>query len=841
MPKHSIANPEYRKINRRRAVNVEHIPDQTRHPDVFERSYVGALAEARSGGEEWVATSAAGWRISVVRFRENVLRVRMAPNGVFDPTPTYALPEGTTADGGLAVEESDESYTFATPAGALVLAKADGAFSTRTADGKPTLSNCGAPYVVRSIMAGTVEVGTCFESERTDAYHALGDKPGELDMRGRRYTMWNTDAFGYDHRSDELYKSIPFVLAERGDCRVGVLFDNTHRATFDFAKETIDQFQYAAEGGELTAYFFFGEDPVQICADYCRLTGTPPMPPIWALGYQQCRWSYYPESRAREVVEDFREKRIPCDAIYLDIDYMDAYKCFTWSEVLFPNLKDMIADFREVGMRTVVMIDPGISSVDPDYDVYRSGTEHDAWCRRTNGEVMRGPVWPEECVFPDYTDPEVRDWWGDLYTELYETVGVSGFWNDMNEPAVFKVDRATFPDEVLHDMDGEGGTHARAHNVYGLKMTEASLEGLRKIQPEVRPFLLTRATYAGGQRYAACWTGDNTANWRHLQTANHQCIRLSLSGFSLTGSDIGGFNEDPDGELYTRWIQLAIFHPVMRTHSMGNNADGSTQTDQEAVADAASKDRRDQEPWSYGEPFTSHAREAINWRMRLLPTLYTAMERLHRTGTPILVPSYMDDPSDARLVDRNAFRFGEHLFVDPVLKAGQEKQRTYLPKGKWYELQAGLQRKGGQRTTVTTPLDYIPCFVRGGAVLQLDPVRQHTAEAYASAPELHVYHAEGEVQSSLYLDAGEGYGFESGDYLRSSFTYRGEAGRSRLTAKREGDYTPPFTHYDLVWHGSGEGDWSLRVDGASVAARAEGDTYRAEVPVGFGELEMVRG
>ena len=841
MPKHSIANPEYRRIDRRRAVNVEHIPPQTRHPDVFTRTHCGAVGAGRCEGSRWSAATANGWGVEVVRFRENVLRLRFAPNGAFEEVPTYALPEGTTPEGPLDVTEDERRFRFATPGGELVLAKADGRFATYTADGAETQTCATPPHRVTSIMAGTVEVGVNFDiDDDFEAFHGLGDKPGHLDMHGRRYTMWNTDAFGYDHRSDELYKSIPFVLADRGDRRVGMLFDNTHRATFDFGKEENDRFRYAAHGGELTVYFFLGDDPVEICAAYCRLTGTPPMPPLWALGYQQCRWSYYPEARVREVVRDFREKRIPCDAIYLDIDYMDAYKCFTWSEVLFPNLREMVADFRAVDMRTVVMIDPGISDVE-DYHVVASGDERGVWCRRFNGETMVGPVWPERCKFPDYTEPSVREWWGELYRELYATVGVSGFWNDMNEPAVFQVDRATFPDEVAHDMDGHGGTHARAHNVYGLKMTEASYDGLRRLRPDVRPFLLTRATYAGGQRYAACWTGDNTANWRHLQTANHQCIRLALSGFSLTGSDIGGFNEDPDGELYTRWIQLAIFHPVMRTHSMGNNADGSTQTDQEAVEDAMKADRRDQEPWSYGEPYTAHARAAIEWRMRLLPCLYTAMERLHRRGTPILVPAYMDDPTDAQLVDKDAFRFGEHVFVDPCLKEGQTKQRSYLPRGAWYHLQTGQRYAGAKRHTLATPLDYLPAFVRGGAVLRLDPVRQSTAEPLATPPELHVYHAEGTTESALYEDAGDGYAHERDGYLRTAFTYEGRAGSSRLSAKRTGAFRPEFSHYTLVWHGSGEGDWTLQVDGRDTPTTAEGDAYRARVPADFGEATMTRG
>ncbi len=848
MPTHSLANPEQRTINRREAVNDAHIAPQTRHPDVFEREYCGRISEKSKETSTWLGQSENGWLVQVSAYgvagganKENtVLRLRMAPSGQLDTRPTYALPAGTVPEAKLQVAAEDEHFRFSTAAGSLVLAKADGKISTQTAAGKSTLQSSAAPYVITSIMAGTTAVGACFEARESDAYHGLGDKPGELDMRGRRYTMWNSDAFGYDHLSDKLYKSVPFTLVERGDCRVGLFFDNTHRATFDFAKETIDQFGYEANGGELNIYFFFSDDPIQICADYCKLTGVPPLPPMWAIGYQQCRWSYYPESRVREIVAKFRELQIPCDAIYLDIDYMDNYKCFTWSEVLFPNLQEMIADFRRLNMRTVVMIDPGISAVE-DYDVYASGTSADAWCRRTSGEIMRGPVWPEECVFPDFTEPRVREWWGQLYHELYQTLGVSGFWNDMNEPAVFKVNRATMPDEVFHAMEGEGGTHARAHNIYGMTMTAASYNGLRSIQPELRPFLLTRATYAGGQRYAACWTGDNAANWRHLQTANHQCIRLSLSGFSITGSDIGGFSDEPDGELYVRWIQLGIFHPLMRTHSIGNNSDGSTQTDQEAVEEAMSEERIDQEPWSYGDPYTGLARTAIEWRYRLLPSVYTAMDRLHREGMPTLVPSYMEDPSDEQLVSRNAFRFADHLFIDPILEKDQRSKQIYLPRGIWYELQSGKLLRGAQQVSVDTPLEYIPAFVRGGAVLQLDPVRQSTAEPYPAAPELHVYYAEGETSSLLYQDAGEGYKYQEGEYLRTHFSYLGETGKSVLNAQREGSYSPPFAEYALVWHGKGEGSWTLSVDGQQVDITPVGDTYRATIPANFARMEMLRG
>ena len=837
MPEFSRANPEYRTIRRREAINARHKEPMARHPDVFKRVDCGAIeGQLRDG--EWHGRSEARWDVSVVAFRQNILRVTYVPHGVDVSVPTYALPEGSVADGRLRIEEEEEATTFEVDGGRMVLAKADGSFAVGSDDGS-LLHMRTAPRVTTSIMAGLVDVGVSFEIDPGDAFHGLGDKPGQLDMRGRRHKLWCTDSFGYDQKSDAIYKAIPFTLFERGDRRVGLFFNNTYNSTFDFGSTDTEVFGYHANGGALDIFMIFGHDPIQICADYVKLTGTPPLPPMWALGYQQCRWSYYPESRAREVAQEFREREIPLDALYLDIDYMDTYKCFTVSETLFPNFTDLIAEFREMDVRTVVMIDPGIAAEDG-YDVYEDGNARDAWCRRASGEVMRGPVWPEECVFPDYTKASVRDWWAGLYEDLYVTKGVSGFWNDMNEPAVFQVNAATFPNNVLHDMDGHPSTHDRAHNVYGLKMTEASDRGLRQLKPAERPFLLTRATFSGGQRYAATWTGDNSATWRHLQIANHQVIRLSLCGFSLSGSDIGGFNQDPDGELYTRWIQLSIWHPVMRTHSMGNNADGATQTDQEAVEKAREKDRQDQEPWSYGEPWTSHCREGINWRYRLLPMIYTAIERSHREGTPALVPSYMEDPTDRKLIDKHAFRFGEHLFVDPVVRQGQSTKQAYLPKGVWYALQSGDRYQGGRRYTIQTPIAYIPCWVRGGAVIQLDPVRQATSRPYPAAPELHVFHAEGITESALYLDAGEGFGQESGAYRRTAFVYRGAADKSTLTAAAEGTHAPPFDTYTLVWHGKGEGVWTLQVDGETVDIQPDGNTYRARVPVRFERLEMSR-
>ncbi len=838
MPEFHLSNPEFRKIRRRDAINAEHMAPSTRHADVFHRVPVGEISGATVDGM-WKGHSEEDWQVEVCAFRQNILRVTYVPRDVDMKVPTYALPEGSVADGELGCSEDDDAITFTVDGGRLVLAKADGSFAASNSEERELLHMRTAPRITRSIMAGLVDVGVSFEIDPRDAFHGLGDKPGQLDMRGRRHKVWCTDSFGYDQKSDAIYKAIPFVLFERGDRRMGLFFNNTYKSTFDFGSTDTEVFGYHANGGALDLFMIFGEDPAQICADYVRLTGTPPLPPMWALGYQQCRWSYYPESRAREVANKFRELEIPCDALYLDIDYMHEYQCFTVSELLFPTFKKMVADFRKLQLRTVVMIDPGISAV-KGYHTYDDGTAQDVWCRRASGQVMRGPVWPEECVFPDFTSARVREWWGQQYKDLYVTQGVSGFWNDMNEPALFKVTAHTFPIDVMHDMDDHESTHDRAHNVYGMKMTQASVEGMLALKPDTRPFLLTRATFSGGQRYAATWTGDNTASWRHLQIANHQVIRLSLCGFSLAGSDIGGFHHDPDGELYTRWMQLAIWHPVMRTHSMGVNSDGATQTDEEAVKAAAEKDRHDQEPWAYGEPYTGHCREAINWRYRVLPSVYTSVERSHRLGMPALIPSYMEDVGDSRLIDKHAFRFGQHLFVDPVVQQGQTTKQVYLPRGRWYNLQTGDRFVGAQRYTIPTEMGTIPCWVRGGAVLQMDPVRQSTGLPYGSDPELHVYHVQKTVTTELYQDAGEGFKQESGGFLRSVFTYVGAEDSSSVMVSREGTYKLPFTHYELVWHGKGFGDWKLTVDGKAVEARPKGHTYRARVGVGWREMVMVK-
>ena len=564
-------------------------------------------------------------------------------------------------------------------------------------------------------------------------------------------------------------------------------------------------------------YFIYGPQLNDVAAGYHHLTGTHELPPMWALGFHQCRWSYYPESRVRELADTFRAKKIPCDAIYLDIDYMDGYRCFTWNKEYFPDPKKMIGDLRDQGFHTVVMIDPGIR-VDDDYHVYQQMKENDYDCKRGSGESMVGPVWPPACVWPDYTDPEVRDWWGPLYEELYNEQGVSGFWNDMNEPAMFRVNNLTFPDDVRHDFDGEPTNHKKAHNIYGMNMTRASWDGLKKLQPAKRPFLLGRASFSGGQRYAALWTGDNIASWEHLAIANRQCLRLAISGFSLVGTDIGGFVDDPSPELLTRWLQLSVFHPVMRIHSMGNNADGAAEAEAEEVKKAEQENRQDQEPWVHGKEHTKRNRKAIEMRYQLFPYLYTHFREHVRTGVPVIRNLFFYDQTDAECLKfGDQFFYGDDLLVCPIVTEGAKTLQVYLPRGEWYDFWTGEKHAGQKKLRVKAKADRLPIYVKAGATLPTIDVVQSTSEMHdLRHMELSLFAGSG--SSKLYWDAGEGYGHEAGQYTERTYTQTVENNKITLKQTSEGQFNASFRNAQIRLVGLTSVPKKITVDGRKMTA-----------------------
>ena len=610
-------------------------------------------------------------------------------------------------------------------------------------------------------------------------FYGLGDKSNNLDLRGEKFQLWGSDTYGYGKKSDPLYKNIPFYIGMHKGKSYGIFFDNSFRSFFDFGNERSNVSSFYAHGGEMDYYFIYGPDNLEVVEQYTKLTGTPELPPLWSLGFHQCKWSYYPESKVKEITKGFRDRQIPCDAIYLDIDYMDGFRCFTWDKEKFAEPKRMIDELKADGFKTVVIIDPGIK-IDKNYSVWVEGKENDYFCKRADGPLMKGSVWPGLCHFPDFTKPVVRDWWTDLFKGLIAEDGIKGVWNDMNEPAVFE--EGTFPDDVRFDYDGNPCSHRKAHNVYGMQMAKATNDGVKKYAFPDRPFTISRSGYAGMQRYSSVWTGDNVASWEHLKIANSQCQRLSVSGISFAGSDIGGFIETPNGELFTRWIQLGIFHPFCRVHSSG--------------------DHGDQEPWSFGDEYTPIIKKFIEFRYQLLPYIYSTFYQYISKGTPMLRPIAVIDMKDSETFHRQAeFALGDNLLICPIAEEKADGRWMYLPEGKWYYWWTDQLEQGKDEVWADADLNRIPLWVKAGAVLPLYPVMQYVGEKKVNELTLHVYYTEDEVTSTLYEDAGDGYGYENNEKCVKTFTVSGDASSLSINQIFEGAYEAEYSSLKVIVHG----------------------------------------
>lgn len=754
----------------------------TRFDDVYEWISPDEVADVRwrDGAYEFKCRNHVTLRIQILT--AGVVRLRYSPDGHFGPDFSYALAPGFKPDKvSVTLRENAAEYLLVSEQVQVVISKTGLLVRFYDMDDRVLCEDAEGYSAKRTVMQGWNELRMSKKCHRREVFFGLGDKSCSFNLSGHNLVNWCTDAFAYGKDSDPLYRAIPFYYAQYQGLTYGIFFDNSFKSHFDFSKAENGETAFWAEGGEMNYYFLYGPSPVQVARAYARLTGVHELPPHWALGYHQCRWSYYPDSRVREVSDTFRDLSIPCDAIYLDIDYMDGYRCFTWDEVHFPDPKHLIDALRDNGFQTVVMIDPGIKE-DPGYDVYKEGLERNMFLRTSDGVVAKAPVWPGFCAFPDFTHPEVRQWWGQLYTHLYAELGVSGFWNDMNEPAVFHVNHKTLPDAVQHHYEGYPCSHRKAHNIYGQQMSRASWEGFKNLRPAKRPFLLSRASFSGGQRYSALWTGDNVSDWEHLRIANIQCQRLSVSGFSFCGTDIGGFTGTKDGELFTRWLQLGVFHLLMRVHSMGQHVSGDALATEEGTPAEPVVKKLEQEPWVFGEKWTGVAKKAIELRYCLLPVLYTAMWRNSQDGTPALQPLGFADPADTRLWEQERdFLFGEHLLVSPVLQPKVQRQSICLPRGNWYYFWTG--QCGSGEMFVNVMPDQIPFFVREGAVLPVYPIRQHTGEPVDTLT-LYCYYKHGTETTQLYEDAGEGYAYQQGDFSLKTFETEGREDRFVLRQQR---------------------------------------------------------
>lgn len=802
------------EILNRKPINIKDIDPSFRYPDVYTDFTPDLIDKVDESDQQYIFTFKNKFKISIQILSADIFRLRYAPKGIFIRDFSYAIdPAYRPSKTEVGFTDEKSYYQIETATLVCKITKEKGLIHFYDKAGQVICEDENGFSARETIMEGWTELKVNKKIQADEAFFGLGDKASELNLRGKKFENWCTDSFAYHKELDPLYRAIPFYFALHAGRGYGIFMDNSFRSHFDFDSKDDQQASFSADGGEMNYYFINGPKLIDVVTRYTDLTGRPELPPMWALGFHQCRWSYFPEDRVKTVAQKFRDLKIPCDAIYLDIDYMDGYRCFTWNKEYFPKPKKMIRELKEDGFETVVMIDPGIK-VDDDYEVYTDGVKNNVFCRRINGDEMNGPVWPPNCAWPDFTSPRIRNWWGPLYKELYVDQGVSGFWNDMNEPAVFGVDSKTFPEGVWHDYDGQGGNHAKAHNIYGMNMTRATFDGLKKLNPEKRPFLVARATFSGGQRFASVWTGDNVASWEHIDVANRQCQRLSASGFSFVGSDIGGFAGEPTGEMMVRWLQIGIFHPFYRVHSIGNNTDGSAATDDSVNEIPPENNRMDQEPWAFGEEYTNQAREAISLRYQLLPYIYTYFWKYTKDGDPMIrsmVLMHQDIPAAAKL--ENEFYFGDHLLVIPVTKSGTNKIKGFLPKGIWYDLTTCKEYKGKDKNKkIKVSANRIPILVKAGCIIPMHPVRQHTKEK-VSRMYLSYYYGSGEFNSYYYEDTGEGYGYENGDFLLSKIKVESNEKGITISRNAEGSYEPEYRYTELKLHQLPFEIMDVKVDG----------------------------
>lgn len=745
---------------------------------------------------------------------QEILRFRYSPDGYFYNDFSYGVDPGFSFDEvNFIHEETLKEHNIYTDKLHCRINKANMSVSILDAEGFVINQDEKGFHWEENYQHGGYIVQMTKKMQSQEAFYGLGDKPTDLNLRGKRLVNWGTDHYGYSKNSDPLYKNIPIYYGLHNGVAYGIFFDNSFKSHFDFGSERHTATSFWAHGGEMNYYFIAGPELMDVASRYTLLTGTPEMPPLWSLGFQQCKWSYYPEDNVMEVANKMREYEIPCDAIYLDIDYMDGFRCFTWDLEKFPDPKGMVDRLRAMGFRTMVIIDPGIK-VDKKYQIFNEGLEKGYFCRRPDGHFIKGKVWPGDCYFPDFTKPEVREWWAGLYRELIEDVGVAGVWNDMNEPALFEVESKTFPLDVMHDYDGNLCSHRKAHNVYGMQMARATAEGVKRFSGGKRSLIITRSGYAGMQRYSSVWTGDNLATWEHLWLADVQAQRLSISGVSFCGSDIGGFIYEPSGELFIRWIQLGIFHPFCRVHSSG--------------------DHGNQEPWSFGDKYTQIFKKVVELRYRLLGYIYTSFYRYHKHGVPMLRPIVFYDQHDSNNYNRDhEFMCGPDLLVSPVTQEGARSRSLYLPKGKWYNYWTGEISVGQREIHIDIDIESFPFFVKAGTTLALLPVQQYTDEFEYDTIDLNIYYNEGTYSSEWYDDKHDDYAYEDGHYRLVHFEQQADKKLLRLKQEIEGSFKTAVKFYRPRFIGLPFNPSVAVLDGKEVAYS---DTL--ELPADFGVLEL---
>ncbi|MFM5905048.1 MAG: TIM-barrel domain-containing protein [Micrococcales bacterium] len=710
-------------------------------------------------------------RAAVDVVKSDLLRIRVSRAGAFDESPTFALaiepfsPEARAGrDVAFSIVESDTDVILTTSSLDVRIVLNNFELEVTRKDGTRILdtTNSGELSYYRHLNDSLV-------SDRSisakDSILGLGEKTGSSNRRGKTFTLWNNDVLNptssgeftanLDHSDpradstsvdfDPYYMSIPFFYQMDGETSdaAGFFIDNGYRGYFDFTSPSKTEIQF--DGGQWTEYIFAGPEIADILRDYTWLTGRTSPPPLWALGYHQCRWHAYDHDSLLALARRHQELEIPLDVLWLDIDHMDGYRVFTWNTELFPNIQQTLAELRELGIRVITIVDPGVKA-EPGYEVFDSGLANNVFCQTEGGDIYIGQVWPGNTAFPDFVTEEARRWWGDLNATHVKN-GLAGIWNDMNEPATGEIS----PKPMRF---GQGKySHERYHNSYALLMAMGTVDGLQTAMPHLRTFVLSRAGSAGIQRYAANWLGDNMSRWDHLAISIPMATGLGLSGQSFVGADIGGFGENTNAELLSRWIQYGALTPFARNHNMVNQID--------------------QYAFSFGGETTAIAKAAIQLRYRLLPYIYSQFIKSFETGAPVQRPMVFDFQHDprARYLDEQ-YMFGDSLLVAPVLEAGCLTREVYLPAGEWFDWYSGrsFESEAGQTITVETPPAEIPVFVKAGAMIpSWSSAPKSTSLPAPEVLDLQVWipNTDGTHSTFVQEDDGITMDYRSGSFLRT--------------------------------------------------------------------------
>jgi alpha-glucosidase len=712
---------------------------------------------------------AAYFAISV--YEDHTIRIQVSRKDVFSPNP-YAV-VGSPGEAPFELNHSPNFLWLKTKKIIVRISRTNFSLRFETIAGE-LVSEDDPTFGIN--WQGT-EVSCYKKLQPWEKFIGLGEKTGGLNRWGKAYTNWNTDCFGYAIDDDPLYLSVPFYIGLHSGMVYGVFFDNPHKSVFNFGASNHRFSYFSAEDGDMDYYFFHDISVSAVIQAYTSLTGRMQMPPIWSLGYQQCRYSYYPDNRVNRLADTFREKDIPADVVYLDIHHMEKYKVFTFDGTHFPDPSALIKTLKSKGFRVIVILDPGIKT-DPNYTPYQEGLAQGLFLQYPDSVPYEGHVWPGWCVFPDFTNPKTRKWWADKL-DFYSALGVDGFWTDMNEPATWGHHT---PNIVQFDFEGEGCSHRKARNVYGMLMARSTQEGVIKLGSSQRPFVLSRAGFAGIQRYAAVWTGDNVASNEHMLAGVRLVNSLGLSGIPYAGYDVGGFAGNTEPHLFARWISIGTFCPLFRAHSMINS--------------------NDSEPWAFGEEVEEIAKNYIRLRYKLLPTIYAAFYESCETGLPIAKSLAVDFPFDDRIYQGpfdNQYLFCDKLLVVPV-ESFRPVTTIYFPEGDWYFLYTSEFVSGKQTKYWECPLSYLPVFVKGGSILAMQQAVSHTGAPHDGVLNLHIYSGSGQSSHLYYEDDGVSLAYRETLFFKRKILFD-HAHKVLTFDKAGGNFKSKFHTVKIFFHG----------------------------------------